>query len=210
MGFQAFWDQKKLAEDEFLNPVLEQAAAHLTMHIAEHAPDCIFVHAGVVEWKGRALLLPAVSYGGKSTLVAELVRAGATYYSDEFAPIDRAGRVHPFLRELRMRRLGQAEQCPVAIEQFQGRAGNRAVPISMVLFTQFEANGRWAPERLSPGRAALEMLLHTIPVQRTPARVLATLSAVMSEVQAWSSARGEAADIVPALLGALGANGALA
>lgn len=199
-----------LAEDEFLSPVLEQAAAHLTMYIAEHAPACVFVHAGVVEWQGRALLLPAASFGGKSSLVAELVRAGATYYSDEFAPIDRAGRVHPFPRELRMRRPGQAEQSPVPIDRLKGRTGTVPAPIALVLFTRFEANGRWSPERLSPGRAALEMLLHTIPVQRTPARVLATFSAVMSSAQAWSSARGEAADIVPALLESLAADGALA
>jgi hypothetical protein len=30
--------------------------------------------------------------------VAELVRAGATYYSDEFAVLDSRGRVHPFPR----------------------------------------------------------------------------------------------------------------
>jgi hypothetical protein len=35
-----------------------------------------------------------LSYSGKTTLVSELIRAGATYYSDEYAVIDERGRVH--------------------------------------------------------------------------------------------------------------------
>ena len=32
-----------------------------------------------------------------------LLRAGATYYSDEYALLDESGRVHPFARKLSLR-----------------------------------------------------------------------------------------------------------
>ena len=66
------------------------------VHVANYAPDRVFVHAGVVAWRGRALVLPGTSFAGKTTLVAELVRAGAIYYSDEYAVLDEQGRVHPY------------------------------------------------------------------------------------------------------------------
>ena len=55
-------------------------------------------HAGVVGWRGRAIVIPGRSHAGKSTLVAELVRRGAVYYCDEFAVLHETGRVHPYRR----------------------------------------------------------------------------------------------------------------
>jgi hypothetical protein len=69
--------------------------AQLRARIAYAAPDRIFVHAGVVAVGDRAILLPGMSFAGKSTLVAALVSTGATYLSDEFAVLDAAGLVHP-------------------------------------------------------------------------------------------------------------------
>ena len=43
------------------------------------------VHAGAVLWYGRALLFPGTTHAGKSSLVAELLRKGAVYLSDEYA-----------------------------------------------------------------------------------------------------------------------------
>ena len=60
--------------------------------------DVAVVHGGVVAHDGRAILLPGPTHAGKSTLVAELVRRGAPYFSDEYALIDADGRVHPYPR----------------------------------------------------------------------------------------------------------------
>ena len=62
--------------------------SQIRIYMAVHAPDFIFVHAGVVAVDGGLLLLPGLSFAGKTTLVAALVKAGAVYYSDEYAPID--------------------------------------------------------------------------------------------------------------------------
>ena len=66
-------------------------AAHAELFVAERAPDHLFVHAGVVGWEGRAIVMPGASFAGKTTLVQAWLEAGATYYSDEFAVLDRAG-----------------------------------------------------------------------------------------------------------------------
>jgi hypothetical protein len=201
--YQVFADDRLLVDAATLGPALVQLGGHMMIHVAEYAPEYIFIHAGVVAWQDRALLLPGVSHAGKSTLVAELVRAGATYYSDEFALLDGQGKVHPFTRELRMRQPGRPEQSPVPLAQLNGRAGSEAIPVLLVVFTEFREGAYWAPERVSPGRAALEMLLHSAPVQRTPSRVLTAVSAMMRHATAWRSQRGEAPAAARSLLAAL-------
>ena len=37
---------------------------HLHMFLACHSPVAIYLHAGVLEWKGKALVLPGISYSG--------------------------------------------------------------------------------------------------------------------------------------------------
>jgi len=209
-GYRVVGGDELLADEECEDAALDQLGGHLITHVAEHAPDYVFVHAGVVALHGRALLLPGVSFAGKSTLVAELVRAGATYYSDEFALIDCEGFVHPFPRDLRMRQPGRPEQTPVPVHQLQGRAGTCPVPVALVVFTHFAPGGVWSPEPLSVGQAALEMLLHALPVQRTPARVLSTFAAAMRQARALRTPRGEASLAASALLSGLESEGAAA
>ncbi|MFP5227794.1 MAG: hypothetical protein ACLGXA_09180 [Acidobacteriota bacterium] len=201
-----FGDQL-LVDAAKLDSALIQLGGHMMMHVAEHSPDYVFLHSGVVGWQNRALLLPGASFAGKSTLVAELVRAGATFYSDEFALIDAEGRVHPFPRDLQLRSPGRVEQTVVPLAQLEGRAGKEPIPVSLVIFTQFAEDARWSPEPVSPGRAVLELLLHSTPVQRAPARVLATLTAMMRNATAWRSPRGEASAAARSLLAALAAGG---
>ena len=65
--------------------VLQRLESAVRLTIAELAPHQLFIHAGVVAWKGKAIVIPGRSFAGKSTLVAEFVREGAIYYSDEYA-----------------------------------------------------------------------------------------------------------------------------
>ncbi len=57
----------------------------------------IYVHAGVVAFEGRGMILVGESGAGKTSTVAALVRRGAAYLSDEVALFDpAAGTVMPF------------------------------------------------------------------------------------------------------------------
>jgi len=71
-----------------LDFVFDELEGHLQPRLALLTPKYVFVHAGVVAWRGRAIVLPGYSRAGKSTLVAELLKLGATYYSDEYAVLD--------------------------------------------------------------------------------------------------------------------------
>jgi hypothetical protein len=135
-AYQVLADGEPLVDGAAMTPALVQLGGQLMIHVAEYAPDFVFVHAGVVAWQGRALLLPGVSHAGKSTLVAELVRAGATYYSDEFALLDSQGRVHPFARDLRIRQPGKPDQTNVPVTQLKGRAGTEALTVGLVVFAE--------------------------------------------------------------------------
>src|SRR5207249_4859741 len=96
-------DAARLVRTPDLPRLLHELESDLSLYVATEARRRVFVHAGVVGWRGKAILLPGSSLSGKSTLVAELVRAGATYYSDEYAVLDAQGRVFPFARPLSMR-----------------------------------------------------------------------------------------------------------
>jgi hypothetical protein len=60
----------------------------LRIYVGLHAPNQIFIHAGVVAHEGRVIVIPGLCMAGKATLVLALVRAAAVYYSDEFAVLD--------------------------------------------------------------------------------------------------------------------------
>jgi hypothetical protein len=207
-GYEVYANEKLLEDAATLSEALMLLGGRMMIHVAEHAPEYVFLHAGVVALGKRALLLPGASHAGKSTLVAELVRAGATYYSDEFALLDAEGKVHPFARDIRMRRPGAPDQIPLPLSRLDGRAGTRPLPVAMIFFAEYAEHAQWAPEVVTPGRAVLELLLHSTPVQRTPHRTLATLSAMVRHARAWRSRRGEAAFAARSLLAALATGGA--
>ncbi len=96
-------DTIRIARDAALNQVLAALETDLYRYTAEATPNMTFLHAGVVGWQGRAIVLPGRSFTGKTTLVREMLRLGATYYSDEFAVVDNSGLVHPFARPLGIR-----------------------------------------------------------------------------------------------------------
>jgi serine kinase of HPr protein (carbohydrate metabolism regulator) len=206
-GYRLLVDDEVAGESQVLQPMLDQLGRDLMVHVANHAPDRVFVHAGVVGWQGRALVLPGTSFAGKTTLVAELVRAGATYCSDEYAVLDEKGEVHPYARDLRMRERGGVEQRGVGVAELNGSAGDVALAVAHVVFTEYVEGGRWRPERVSAGVAVLETMRHSIAVQRTPGRVMATLAKMMETASAVRSVRGEAVETAGALLDAMSRGG---
>ncbi len=173
---------------------------NLRLTIAEAARRRVFVHAGVVGWKGQAILIPGSSYSGKTTLVAELVRAGATYYSDEYAVLDEKGRVHPFLKPLSIRENGGYEQTEYPVEALGGEAGKKPLPVGLVLISKYRQGAHWRPQKLTAGQGALEMLAHTVSARRKPEVALSTLHQVASRASVLKSRRGEARHVVDSIL----------
>src|SRR5438105_4409512 len=96
--------------------LLEALESELHFHAAVSARRWLYVHAGVVSWDGTAVLIPGRSMSGKSTLVEALVRAGASYASDEFAVLDRQGRAHPYPKAPSLPRAEADGRGPLAAE----------------------------------------------------------------------------------------------
>jgi hypothetical protein len=179
--------------------VLERELREL---VALRAPDHVFVHAGAVANDGAAIVMPGASFAGKSTLVAALVRAGAHYYSDEFAPLDADGLVHPFAKRLSLRsdRYVQTEH---HVDALGGVTGARPVPVGAVIVTSYQEGAEWRPRRLTAGEAALALLSHTVPAQSRPAQALRTIGRALEGASLIEGGRGEAHAVAPLLLAEL-------
>ena len=193
-------DDVRLARSSDLDCVFETFESDLRLYVAELAKHRVFVHAGVVGWKGQGIVIPGRSYSGKSTLVAELVRAGATYYSDEYAVFDSRGRVHPFAKPLELREEGGFTQTKITVNELGGRLGTKPLPVGLVLMTQFKSGARWRPRKLTAGKGVLEMLFNTVSARRDPEKALATLQRVTAQADVLKGVRGNARDVVSQVL----------
>lgn len=178
--------------------VITQLISDLHRYVAEFSRRELFVHAGVVAWNGRAIVLPGASFSGKSTLVAELTRAGATYFSDEYAVLDRAGRVHPYPRPLMLR--DDQFTNHVISQSFHNGTSAKPLPVGLVLFTNFRDGAQWRPRKLSQSRTILGLLSHTVQARTRPRAALSILQRVAKNCESIMGARGEAHPTATALL----------
>ena len=174
--------------------VLETLERRLHFYLACQCREAVFVHAGVVGWNGGAVVIPGRSFSGKSTLTLALLEAGASYLSDEYAVIDRAGRVHPFPRPMSLRAEKGAQRRSPAECCYQ------PLPLSAVVLTQFKAGARWEPEMLSSGACVLEMLANTVQAQAAPQLALQCLGAAATGCVGWKGPRGDAGVTAAAIL----------
>jgi len=196
-------DHIQLARSTDLEVVLDRFESDLRLFVAELARHRVFVHAGVVGWKGKAIVIPGRSYSGKSTLVAALVRAGATYYSDEYAVFDSRGRVHPFAKPLELREEGEYAQTKVSVAELGGHSGKKPLPVGLVIMTQFKRGARWRPRTLTAGTGVLELLFNTVSARRNPEEAMATLQRVTASAAVLKGVRGNAAELVTSILARL-------
>jgi hypothetical protein len=195
-------DGARLLRTHDLEETLGQLELDLELYIADRAPRRTFVHAGAVGWNGRAIVIPGRSFSGKSSLVKALVKAGASYYSDEFAVLDERGRVHPYPIPLAIRP-GRDGGPPMKYraEELGGVAGVCPLPVGLVLITRYVSGSRFRPRPLSAGRAVLELLAHTLPARRRPGRVLEALTLAVAQASVLRGTRGEAEETAHQILG---------
>lgn len=143
---------------ELLQALMQRCRAHY------------FVHAAVVVWRGRALVLPGLSHAGKSTLALALLLEGARYLSDELLCFTRAGRAEPLPRALKIR-----DECvpyfPELAGRFAGQGEGRFLPfealpadvlaapapVGAIVVPRWSAGASDRPEPLSRGEALLAL-----------------------------------------------------
>lgn len=191
-----YWNLNRFARTRNFEDLLDEFESHLQLTVAEYAPRRVFVHAGVVGWRGQAILIPGSSFSGKSSLVAELLRAGATYYSDEYAVIDANGRVHPYARDLRVRSSDAVRTQRMRAKEFGAATGSKPLPVALVLSTKFKAGARWRPRELTRGKAVLELLANTVSARSQPEMALSFLTKAVNRATSLKGVRGEASEMV--------------
>jgi len=191
----------RVAHTRVADEALDALVSVLHGQVAAEARGPLFVHAGVVGWGGTALVLPGRSFSGKSSLVAALVRAGATYFSDEYAVFDADGRVHPYAKPLSLRDEEGQARGTFSIEALGGCAATGPLPVGLILSARYETGARWRPRPLSPGRAMLALLDNTVQVRTQPQAAMQVLQKAAMSARAFQGKRGEAEQVAAWLRG---------
>ncbi len=181
----------RLVADAFkIEDAVQHLASDVQLRTAANAVDRVCVHSGVVGWRGQAALIPGRSYSGKSTLVLALVQAGADYYSDEYAVLDRDGYVHPFRRPLTMR-IGDGGVSRLSMPATKSNAGR--IPVGVVVVAGYQAGvPKMSLFQLTPGEGLLALLSNTIAARSKPRQSLGTLRKVVTRAAVYQGSRGEA------------------
>lgn len=197
-SYRLLADDRRVGDSVHLDEIFALLESALHFHVAVAARTRLFVHAGVVGWNGGAIVLPGRTHAGKSSLVAALVRAGATYYSDEYAVLGDDGLVYPFARALGMRdETGRTRRVdPRTI----GEVGAVPLAATQVIATRHVAGREWRVAPMSPGETVLALLDNTLAARSRPADALRILAAVARRASGFRGQRGDAAAAVEQIL----------
>ena len=190
----------------FLPTILQAtdvALSDLELWVAERARKRIFVHAGCVAVDGHAIVLPGRSITGKSHLTAALVRAGADYFSDEYAVLDSTGLVRPYPRKLAMRPEQGGAARHVGLEELGGRVGRGAATVKLIAVLRYDSNAGWQPETLTRGQGALRLFDNTVAARTRPRAALTALEGATEGAQVLEGTRGDADEAAAHLLSIL-------
>jgi hypothetical protein len=176
----------------------ELIADDLHRSVAEDQDRLLLVHAGAVEWNGIGIVIPGRSRSGKSTLTAALIGAGARYLSDELAPIDSDGLVHPYPRQLSLRdETGVGRPTPA--EDLGAATADRACPVRVMVDTCFVAGETFFPTVSSGAATLLRLIDNTIVARSRPEHTMRVVARLGDEVQTLTSPRGDA-DVAAAVI----------
>ena len=197
--YQLTRDGVGIGSSSSLSEVCRELESDMHFQVALAARDFLFVHAGVVQWKGHAVVVPGRTETGKSSLVMALVNAGGEYFSDEYAVLDREGRVHPYPKPLSQRREGGPPRLHTA-EALGGQQEAPAVPMGLTVITRFRDGATWNPQRITKARAMIALFENTVVARNRPEFALTVLAKAVIGTGGLEGDRGEASEMALALL----------
>jgi SM-20-related protein len=164
---------------------------------AQRSQQMLFVHAGVVGWRGLAIVIPGRSNSGKSTLVAELVRRGAVYYSDEFAVLDDSGKVYPYRRNLVLRHGSQPLPTLCLVRE---DAPAEPLPIGLIVAGSYQPGAAWRPSIVRGAQTVLPLIDSTVLARAESARMLRIAARLAPTLVTLRGSRPEATEVAAHLL----------
>ena len=197
-GFTVSRDGQICWTGDCVEDLLQWLRADIDFQVALFGRAGLFVHAGVVSWRNRAILIPGRSRTGKTRLVEELVRHGARYYSDEYAVLDADGLVHSYARIPSPRdENGVDRRVPV---DHTGAVGSEPLPIALVVATSYHEGAPWRPVPVRGGRAVMPLIDNTVLARREPERTLRLAAKLSHSVLTLEGVRPDATLVAPWLL----------
>jgi hypothetical protein len=192
---------RRVSEDQGLKLSLVVLDGQIRGHVALYSPHMTFIHAGAVAHDGVAMIFPGKSFSGKTSLVSALVRAGATYLSDEFAVLGEDGLVHPYAKPLSLRAESGTSQVDQHVSELGGVAGVDAQPLGVAVVTTYRPGAEWRPTRLTPGEGALALLSNAVPARQRPRETMQAITRLLQNAVVLQGERGEADELADELLG---------
>ena len=185
-----------VCEEGFASDLPHYLRQDIDRCVAQQASRMLFVHAGVVGWRGHAIVILGRSHTGKSTLVADLVRRGAVYYSDEYAVLDDQGRVHPYSRTPVFRDDGTAADLRLVRED----EPLDPLPLALIVAGDYRDGTAWRPTVVRGARAVLPLIDGTVLAREESASMLRIAACIGRDVIALMGPRPDAAEVAPQLL----------
>jgi Rps23 Pro-64 3,4-dihydroxylase Tpa1-like proline 4-hydroxylase len=162
----------------------------IELALAVFARAGTFIHAGVVGWRDTGILVPGGSHSGKSTLVAELLRLGAVYYSDEYAIVDGEGFVHPYARPISLR----------AGDTLRPPPGHDPLAVGLIVAGAYHPGTTWAPMLFTGARAVLPILDNVVVLRARPRVGLEIAARLAPRVVTLQGPRPDAREVAPSIL----------
>jgi hypothetical protein len=89
----------------------------------------------------------------------------------------------------------------IPLQELNGIPGSGPLPVGMLLFTVYKENSR-LPKASSPGNGVLALLANSLSARVRPAPTVATLVTALGAAKVLGGARGEARQLVEAVLAA--------
>ena len=151
------------------------------------------VHAAAVLIQGRALLIPGSTHAGKSSLAAELLRRGATHFSDEYALIDERGFVHSYPRPLLIRSGGHLQSL-VLPQELNSSFVTQPSRVGWVVAVEYVPDGAWSIGEISQAEAVMLLLRNTPHEMTQSPQMVDFFRSVVSEAACYQGTRGEVAE----------------
>lgn len=192
---------------------------NLNGRVAARHTGYLTLHAGVVARGGRALIVPAASGSGKTSLTCALLRAGCAYLSDEAAVIDPATLLaHPYSKPLGIKdREWLAEQIgplPSGPECWDlSTAGTwrihpgrfaacqeEPVPVGWIVVPDGRSDVAPSPRPLARADALRALLNNCFNPDLHGARAIAVLSELVKTAQCYTMALGPPAETARTLM----------
>jgi hypothetical protein len=209
-----------VVHDHALDAVVDEIITRLDRDVLDASPEHLHVHAAAaIDGVGRTVVLLGPSRAGKSTLVAQLIRAGMHYLTDEMVAIvpgDAGVRLAGLAKPLGIRR-DQAEALaldghPAAVHGADavhvpaqalgdGTGGRDAGPGLVLLLDRSGGAARFEPAH--PAELVVELLVQSFDAVRLGAPSLvaaATLAAGSVGGRLCYGEAAEAVDVVTELL----------